>query len=142
MSGPVDEIQPAGEQAEPTGDPVEHHEPVQGREPVRDHESARDGEPVEHEAEVPSVARAVEALLFLSADPLSPAELADATQVGEGAIHAALALLAEQYAPGLRGIVLRELGGGWTFASDPSTEDAARRLFSRPRISTLTPAQA
>jgi segregation and condensation protein B len=90
----------------------------------------------------PSVVRAVEALLFLSTDPLSPAELAEAAEVGEGAVHAALAVLATQYAPGLRGIVLRELGGGWTFASDPSTEDAARRLFSRPRISTLSPAQA
>jgi segregation and condensation protein B len=90
----------------------------------------------------PSVVRAVEALLFLSTDPLSPAELADAAEVGEGAIQAALAVLAEHYAPGLRGIVLRELGGGWTLASDPSTEDAARRLFSRPRISTLSPAQA
>jgi segregation and condensation protein B len=57
-------------------------------------------------------------------------------------VRAALALLAEQYAPGLRGINLRELGGGWTFASDPETEDAARRLFSRPRASTLSPAQA
>jgi segregation and condensation protein B len=55
---------------------------------------------------------------------------------------AALAVLAEQYAPGRRGITLRELGGGWTFASDPATEHAARRLFSRPRASTLSPAQA
>ena len=38
--------------------------------------------------------------------------------------------------------MLRELGGGWTFSSDPASEDAARRLFSRPRLSTLTPAQA
>ena len=37
------------------------------------------------------------------------------------------------------GIRLRELGGGWTLASDPAAEDAARRLFSRPRASTLTP---
>lgn len=92
--------------------------------------------------ELPSIARTVEALLFLSGDPLGPAELAEATEVGEGAILAALALLAEQYAPGRRGITLRELGGGWTFASDPSTEEAARRLFSRPRTSTLSPAQA
>lgn len=90
----------------------------------------------------PSLARTVEALLFLSSDPLSPAELADATQAGEGAVLTALALLAEQYAPGLRGITLRELGGGWTLASDPASEDAARRLFSRPRTATLSPAQA
>jgi segregation and condensation protein B len=91
---------------------------------------------------LPSLARTVEALLFLSSDPLSVAELADAAEVGEGAIHTAITLLGEQYAPGQRGIVLRELGGGWTFASDPASEDAARRLLSRPRTSTLTPAQA
>ena len=51
-------------------------------------------------------------------------------------------MLAEQYAPGRRGIRLRELGGGYTLASDPATEEAARRLFSRPRAATLTPAQA
>ncbi len=92
--------------------------------------------------ELPDLARTVEALLFLSSDPLSPAELAAASEVGEGAIHAALAVLAEQYAPGRRGIALRELGGGWTLASDPDTEAAARRLLSRPRVSTLSPAQA
>jgi segregation and condensation protein B len=94
------------------------------------------------DGETPELARTVEALLFLSADPLSVAELAAATEAGEGAVHAALALLGEGYAPGLRGIVLRELGGGFTLASDPSSEEAARRLFSRPRLATLTPAQA
>jgi segregation and condensation protein B len=94
------------------------------------------------EQEVPELARTIEALLFLSTDPLSVAELAEATEVGEGAVTAALALLGERHAPERSGIALRELGGGWTFASDPSSEDAARRLFSRPRVSTLTPAQA
>jgi segregation and condensation protein B len=98
-------------------------------------------EPVAGEAS-PALARAVEALLFLSAEPLALSELAAATEVGEGAVRAALALLGEQYAPGLRGIVLRELGGGWTLTSDPAAEDAARRLFSRPRLAALTPAQA
>jgi segregation and condensation protein B len=88
------------------------------------------------------LARTVEALLFLSSDPLSAEELADATQAGEGAVLAALELLDGQYAPGRRGVRLRELGGGWTLASDPDAEDAARRLFSRPRASSLTPAQA
>ena len=92
--------------------------------------------------ETPELVRTVEALLFLSADPLSVQELAAATEAGEGAISATLALLGEEFAPGRRGIVLRELGGGFTLASDPSTEKAARRLFSRPRLATLTPAQA
>jgi segregation and condensation protein B len=88
------------------------------------------------------LAHTVEALLFLSNDPLGVGDLAEATGAGEGAVLAALELLGEQYAPGRRGIRLRELGGGWTFASDPAAEDAARRLFSRARASTLTPAQA
>jgi segregation and condensation protein B len=104
------------------------------------------GEAPPHEAasdeQLPSLARTVEALLFLSTDPLSAAELAEAAEVGEGAVLASLALLAEEYAPGRRGIQLRELGGGWTLASDPASEQAARRLLSRPRASTLTPAQA
>ncbi len=95
-------------------------------------------------AEAPALplAHTVEALLFLSNEPLSVSELADATLAGEQDVRAALELLAERYAPGQRGIRLRELGGGWTLASDPSAEDAARRLFSRARASTLTPAQA
>ncbi len=92
--------------------------------------------------DAPRLARTVEALLFLSTDPLSAGELADACEADEGAIAAALELLGEAHAPGRSGIVLRELGGGWTFASDPAEEDAARRLFSRPRVSRLTPAQA
>jgi segregation and condensation protein B len=88
------------------------------------------------------LAHTIEALLFLSNDPLSVEELADATQAGEAAVLAALGLLTEGYAPGRRGIRLRELGGGWTLSSDPAAEEAARRLFSRARASTLTPAQA
>jgi segregation and condensation protein B len=90
----------------------------------------------------PELVRTVEALLFLAPDPLSPQELSDAAAAEELAVIAALAELAERYAPGHSGIHLRELGGGFTFTSDPETEDAARRLFSRPRASVLTPAQA
>jgi segregation and condensation protein B len=93
-------------------------------------------------ADAAALARTVEALLFLSSDPLSSAELADATEADEVEVVAALAALAERHAPGRSGICLRELAGGWTFTSDPGAEDAARRLFSRPRLATLTPAQA
>ena len=89
-----------------------------------------------------ALACTLEALLFLSPDPLSTEELADAAQAQEGEVVAALALLAQRRAPGRSGIRLRELGGGWTLTSDPAAEEAARRLFSRPRLATLTPAQA
>jgi segregation and condensation protein B len=92
--------------------------------------------------EVEVLARTVEALLFLGGDPLGTRELADAAQVDELEVAAALALLSEQYAPGRRGIQLREVAGGYTLATDPACEEAARRLFNRPRTATLTPAQA
>ena len=41
-----------------------------------------------------------------------------------------------------RGLVLRELAGGWTLATDPLAEEAARRLLAKPRTPPLTPAQA
>jgi segregation and condensation protein B len=88
------------------------------------------------------LASTLEALLFLSPDPLSAIELAEAAQACEPDTRAALGVLAGRYVPGTRGIVLRELAGGYTFATDPTTEDAARRLFSRPRTAALTPAQA
>jgi segregation and condensation protein B len=94
------------------------------------------------EPDTPELARTIEALLFLSADPLTAEELGEAAQAGEGAVTAALAVLAEEYATGRRGMRLRELAGGYTLATDPATELAARRLFSRPRTAALTPAQA
>jgi segregation and condensation protein B len=93
-------------------------------------------------ADARPLARIVEALLFLSSDPLTTTELAEATESSQEDVRGSLARLAERYAPGVSGIRLRELGGGFTFASDPESEAAARRLFSRTRLQTLTPAQA
>jgi segregation and condensation protein B len=91
---------------------------------------------------VNELARIVEALLFLSADPLPVPDLADACEVSEGEIVEALARLREHYAEGYRGVVLREVAGGFTLATDPVAERAARRLLARPRTPPLTQAQA
>ncbi len=90
----------------------------------------------------PSTTKVVEALLFLSSEPLSVAELAEAIEVETARVEQALGELAAQYEPGARGIRLRELGGGFTFASDPIAEEAARRLLGRSRAAALTSAQA
>ncbi len=84
----------------------------------------------------------VEALLFLAPDPLSVPELADAAEVDAPLVLAALAALGQLLGSSERGVRLREVAGGFTLASDPAAEPAARRLFSRPRASTLTAAQA
>jgi segregation and condensation protein B len=68
--------------------------------------------------------------------------LADATESSEGEVLEALARLREHYAEGYRGVVLREIGGGFALATDPVAERAARRLLARPRTPPLTQAQA
>ncbi len=84
--------------------------------------------------------RQLEALLFLAPDPVPVEELADALRVEEDEVTAGLRALAA--ALGGRGVVLRELAGGWTLASHPDAEEPARRLLARPRTPGLTPAQA
>ena len=88
------------------------------------------------------LARVVEALLFLSPEPVDVPRLADAAEAGEGEVVEALHRLREHYAEGWRGVVLREVAGGFTLAADPVAEAAARRLLARPRTPPLTQAQA
>jgi len=87
------------------------------------------------------LARILEALLFLANDPLGIDELAEVTGAPPTAVSAALGELAAAYAPGLRGLLLREVAGGHTLASDPLAEPAARALLAKPRLAALTPAQ-
>jgi segregation and condensation protein B len=84
----------------------------------------------------------VEALLFLSAEPVSAEALADACEAELHEVVTALERLREGYEFERRGLVLRELAGGWSLASHPDAEPAARRLLARPRTPPLTPAQA
>jgi segregation and condensation protein B len=88
------------------------------------------------------LARTLEALLFLSPEPVALADLAQAADVWPDDAEAALGELREAYAPGARGLVLREVAGGWTLATAPEAEPAARRLLAKPRTPPLTPAQA
>jgi segregation and condensation protein B len=105
-------------------------------------EQAGGGEQVgESEQGREALARLIEALLFLSSDPVSLADLAEAAQAEQEATLEAISLLEERLAPGLRGLQVRQIGGGYLLASSPEAEEAARRLFSRPRVATLSPAQ-
>jgi segregation and condensation protein B len=88
------------------------------------------------------LARTIEALLYLSPDPVPVEELIEACEVGEVQIRNALDVLAEELAEGKRGIVLKEVAGGFTLATDPAAEMPARRLLSRPKTPPMTQAQA
>jgi segregation and condensation protein B len=91
---------------------------------------------------VTELAKVVEALLFLSPDPVALGDLAEAAEVDAGEVEAALRELDEQYVPGARGLQLKRVAGGIALATDPVAEPAARRLLARPRTPPLTPAQA
>ncbi len=84
----------------------------------------------------------VEALLFLATEPVSTAELAEACEATEAEVDRAIDLLGETLSEGRRGLVLREVAGGWSLATDPAAEGSARRLLSKPKTPPLTQAQA
>ena len=88
------------------------------------------------------LARVVEALLFLSPEPVATEDLASACDVWPDDLAPILEELRTEFADGRRGLVLREVAGGWTLATDPIAEPAARRLLARPRTPPLSPAQA
>jgi segregation and condensation protein B len=86
--------------------------------------------------------RTVEALLFLSPEPVSAAELAEAIEVEEDAVAEAVDELETSLESDGRGLRLRRVAGGYALAAIPEAEDAARRLLAKPRTPPLTPAQA
>jgi segregation and condensation protein B len=84
------------------------------------------------------LAKILEALLFLSPDPVSVEDLADAAHASADEVSEALIELEDRDG----GVALKHVAGGWTLATDPIAEDAARRLLAKPRTPPLTPAQA
>jgi segregation and condensation protein B len=92
--------------------------------------------------EAPQLERIIEALLFLSPEPVTVGELVEATDATEAQVERALDGLEGTFADGARGVVLRNVAGGWTLAADPVAEEAARKLLSRPKTPPLTQAQA
>lgn len=93
-------------------------------------------------SEAPQLERIIEGLLFLAPEPVSVEELVEATDATEAQVDRALDGLEGTFAHGARGLVLRNVAGGWTLAADPVAEEAARKLLSRPKTPPLTQAQA
>ena len=88
------------------------------------------------------LARTIEALLFLSPQPVPVAELVEATEASESEVERAIAQLRDEFEEGRRGLVLQDAGGGLSLATAPESEGAARRLLAKPRTPPLTQAQA
>ena len=66
---------------------------------------------------------AVEALLFVSDEPVSAARLARVLEAAPGEVESVLAELAQDYQEAERGFQLREVAGGWRLYTHPAHHD-------------------
>lgn len=99
----------------------------------------------ENEAEAAAIEEAVlrltrpiEALLFVASEPLSIKQIAKLTRASEIEVAATLARVGADYAD--RGIVVREVGGGYRFATSPLARDAVEDYLLPPKTTLSMPA--
>jgi segregation and condensation protein B len=78
------------------------------------------------------LARTLEALLVVAAQPLPAEELAAAAEVAPAEVEEALELLKERFSEARSGIVLEHVAGGWAFRASAAASTACARLFDRP----------
>ena len=82
--------------------------------------------------------RTIEALLFVANEALSIKELAKLTHGSEIEVASALQQIEADFAE--RGIVLREIAGGYRFATAAAARDAVEAYLLPPKTSLSTPA--
>jgi segregation and condensation protein B len=105
---------------------------------VADEEGAPASEPVQEELiETGTLQRNLEAVLFVASEPISIKALAKLTDAEEADVTVALQHIDEEFAE--RGIVLREVAGGYRFASAPAARAAVEAYLLPPKTN-LSPA--
>jgi segregation and condensation protein B len=88
---------------------------------------------------VSELARGVEALLFLSPEPLSLTALCDLTEEAPGPVERALAEVAGRHGPE-GGLEVAEVGGGFALRTRADLAEVCDRLRERPPEERITPA--
>jgi segregation and condensation protein B len=78
------------------------------------------------------LARVLEGVLVVAAQPLSLEELAVAADDDAERVETALGLLGERYREGRSGIVLERVAGGYAFRAAREAAEACGRLVERP----------
>lgn len=107
---------------------------MQTRERVEVH---RDDEERIEEA-VADLQRPIEALLFVASEALSIKQIAQLTHASEVQVAATLQKIEADFAD--RGIVMREIAGGYRFASAPLAREVVEAYLLPPKTSLSTPA--
>lgn len=121
MTVQTDETPIVSESIEETAESIETLEPI---------------EPVDDAAL--RLQRPVEALLFVASEPLSIKKLAAFLRAEETEIATTLQSIEADFTD--RGIVLREVGGGYRFATSPLARDAVEAYLLPPKTTLSTPA--
>ena len=80
----------------------------------------------------------IEAVLLVSASPISPTDLSSATGLSKHEMESALETLTARYAPGTSGIVLRSVAGGYQLATNPRCSGAVERFREEARPAPLS----
>jgi segregation and condensation protein B len=90
------------------------------------------------ESEIDLLRRPIEALLFVASESLTIKQIAKLTHASEVEVAAALQRIEADYSD--RGIVLREVAGGYRFASAPAAREVVEAYLLPPKTSLSTPA--
>ncbi len=85
------------------------------------------------------LARALEALLFLSPEPLPVVTLCEVTDEAPGPVQRALVELSERHGPGT-GLEVAEIAGGFTLRTRADLAGVCDRLRERPSDDRVSPA--
>lgn len=75
----------------------------------------------------------IEGLLFIAEAPMTVADLAKIVAVSEGDVRDIVATLQEEYGQGDKGIVLREVGGGYQFSTAPIVAPYIDKIYSEKK---------
>ena len=76
-------------------------------------------------------ARVIEALLFITSEPLDERALAAASTLSEPDVEEALQLVGQRHAEGVSGVVLERVAGGWALRAADETAGACARLLDQ-----------
>jgi segregation and condensation protein B len=87
---------------------------------------------------VPSATALIEAILLMSPRPVNLSVLLSATRVSEPDVWAAIGELKKRYSGEASGIVLREVAGGFQFATNPLCADVLERFRDEARPAPLS----
>jgi segregation and condensation protein B len=82
----------------------------------------------------------VEAILFVAEEPVTAAEIAEVTEKPRSEVEAELAGLRDDLADAERGIVLREVAGGWRLYTRPEARPFLERFAATERAARLSAA--